>query len=231
MSILELNVGTPVQEINQLHDEIGASARTALDKAIRCGELLTAQREELHHGQWLPWLKENVNFTQRTAWTYMQLFNHREEIKLENASNLAEASRLIFRITEEPEPVIEESTPVQEIETPDTSTQDVNGETPVIEADAVEAPVPRWEKDLHDEPVPPPSPPSTPRPAPKLDNVQAVPPLKENDWRMVDILTQAFFNRLTDSRFHQIDHVRILAHAIDRLRQLRRDLKREHEEG
>ena len=42
-----------VAEITQLHAQILAAARTALDKAIRLGELLTSIKGALKHGEWL----------------------------------------------------------------------------------------------------------------------------------------------------------------------------------
>jgi hypothetical protein len=43
-------------EIKKLHDELMAIARTSIEKAIRIGKLLTEQKSELPHGQFLPWL-------------------------------------------------------------------------------------------------------------------------------------------------------------------------------
>jgi Protein of unknown function (DUF3102) len=54
-------------EINRLHGEICEAARTSIGKAIRIGELLTQTRLTLKHGEWLPWLKENVGFSRQTA--------------------------------------------------------------------------------------------------------------------------------------------------------------------
>lgn len=42
-------------EINALHGEIAAMARTTLGKTIEIGELLTKQKAALKHGEWLPW--------------------------------------------------------------------------------------------------------------------------------------------------------------------------------
>ena len=43
-------------EMGRLHDEIRACVRIMLDNAIRAGELLTAQKAELKHGEWLAWV-------------------------------------------------------------------------------------------------------------------------------------------------------------------------------
>ena len=47
---------TRVAEIVSLHNEIKEFCRTALDRAIRIYELLTAQKEALPHRAFGPWL-------------------------------------------------------------------------------------------------------------------------------------------------------------------------------
>jgi hypothetical protein len=86
---------TPIQEINELHRQIVDAAVTSFEKAIRIGELLTAQRENVAHGGWLPWLKSNVQFTDRTARNYMRVFENRDRLKLESVSDLPSAYRLL----------------------------------------------------------------------------------------------------------------------------------------
>jgi len=54
-------------EIARLHSEILTAARTSLDKAIRIGQLLTEQKAQLKHGEWLPWVKENLPFDARSS--------------------------------------------------------------------------------------------------------------------------------------------------------------------
>ena len=80
-------------EINRLHHEIDNMAITALEKAIRIGELLAEQHARCKHGEWLPWLKANVQFGQATAYNYQRLY--RERGKFTNVVSLAEAYRLL----------------------------------------------------------------------------------------------------------------------------------------
>jgi hypothetical protein len=82
-------------EINRLHGEICDAARTSIEKAIRIGELLTQARSSLKHGEWLPWLKENVGFSRQTADNYWRIFDNRENLKLLNVGNLTDAYRLL----------------------------------------------------------------------------------------------------------------------------------------
>ncbi len=79
--------------IIRLHDEVIGHAKQALEKAIQVGEELTEQKAALGHGQWLPWIKKNLPFSQPTAYRYMRLHEDRE--KLFNVNNLAEAYKLL----------------------------------------------------------------------------------------------------------------------------------------
>lgn len=89
---LQLNL---VQEINRLHSELCGMARTSLEKAIRIGELLTEQKAQLKHGEWLPWVRENIEFSQQTASNYVRLFQNREKLPSVGNLELTEAYRLL----------------------------------------------------------------------------------------------------------------------------------------
>jgi len=82
-------------EIRRLHEEIIGSFRMTLDKAIRVGELLTEQKASLGHGAWLPWIRENCPFAERTARDYMRFWERREELKTASLADLAGARRLL----------------------------------------------------------------------------------------------------------------------------------------
>ena len=45
-----------VQKIIQLHNDVVGS----LKKAMTVGELLTDQKAEMKHGEWLPWVEKNT---------------------------------------------------------------------------------------------------------------------------------------------------------------------------
>ena len=98
-----------MQQINVLHAEILGSLRLSVENAIQIGQLLIEQKAECAHGGWLPWLEKNVKFTARTATNYMRLFEHRDELKSANVSDLAEAyavllSQKLSDQSTEPEP-------------------------------------------------------------------------------------------------------------------------------
>ncbi len=77
-----------VQEITQLHNEIGSHLRMSLEKAIRIGELLVGQKDSMKHGGFMSWIKGKLPFTDRTARNYMRLYRERDQLKTETVSDL-----------------------------------------------------------------------------------------------------------------------------------------------
>jgi len=86
---------TRTDEIIRLHDEVIGALKTSLKKAIRIGELLTDQKESMAHGAFLPWVKEKLPFTDRTARNYMKLHRERDRLKTETVSDLKGAYKLL----------------------------------------------------------------------------------------------------------------------------------------
>lgn len=84
----------PASEISRLHGEIAAAYGMSLDRAIRIGQRLTQQKESLGHGKFLPWVHDHLPFDERTARRYMQLWEHRAELKSDSVSDLTTAYRL-----------------------------------------------------------------------------------------------------------------------------------------
>lgn len=93
MQKIELN---RVDEIKRLHSEILNSLRMSLEKAMKIGELLTEQKENLKHGEFAAWVNDNLPFTDRTARNYMRVYQERDRLKTETVSDLTDAyQRLI----------------------------------------------------------------------------------------------------------------------------------------
>ncbi|MBW8003978.1 MAG: DUF3102 domain-containing protein, partial [Planctomycetes bacterium] len=84
-----------ITEINTLHSEIGGHLKMTLDKAIRIGELLTEQKAGLQHGKWIPWIEENLPFSERSVRDYMRFYDRREELKTAKIADLMDARRLL----------------------------------------------------------------------------------------------------------------------------------------
>jgi hypothetical protein len=89
--------------INAAHEAVQAALKSSIINAMHAGELLIAAKAKLKHGEWLPWLKANFPFTDRTARNYMMLARRRPEVeaKLETDSDLT--LRDLFAETESEE--------------------------------------------------------------------------------------------------------------------------------
>lgn len=78
--IPEDRLPTLAAQINAAHDMASRSAQAAITHAIAVGEGLIEAKALVDHGQWLPWLAENCDFSEDTAQTYMKLARNREQV-------------------------------------------------------------------------------------------------------------------------------------------------------
>jgi len=62
-------------DINTEHRLATNAAKTAIQHAINAGALLNEAKARVKHGEWLPWLQENCELSERTARNYMRLAN------------------------------------------------------------------------------------------------------------------------------------------------------------
>ncbi len=85
-----------VNRINELHRGIEDKLRSSVSDAIEIGRLLTEKKQQLQHGDFLPWLKGNCNFSQDTAERYRKLYTYNNKIR--SVRNLQEAYRQIETI-------------------------------------------------------------------------------------------------------------------------------------
>ena len=63
---------TTVNDINEAHRLARQHAESAVQYAIRCGELLAAKKAELPHGEFGKWVEANCEFSYSSARAYMQ---------------------------------------------------------------------------------------------------------------------------------------------------------------
>ena len=59
--------------IRKNHSEAATSLRLAVLHAITAGEALIEAKKQVKHGEWLPWLSENCEISERAAQGYMRL--------------------------------------------------------------------------------------------------------------------------------------------------------------
>ena len=70
--------------INDAHHLAMRHAGEAVAQAIACGKMLVEAKAKVPHGQWLPWLRQNVTFGERSAQGYMRLANREPDVAHEN---------------------------------------------------------------------------------------------------------------------------------------------------
>jgi hypothetical protein len=101
------------------HDRLGELAATvndeyalmtgdmtrAVKRAIRIGELLSEAKAEVAHGEWIPWVEENLTFGQDMASKYMRLYRKQERVLDFGATSIREAVALLAAPKDEPEDV------------------------------------------------------------------------------------------------------------------------------
>ena len=61
------------QDIRREHEAAQQAFASAVEHAVRCGELLAEAKSQVRHGEWLPWLAENFPASARCAQNYMRL--------------------------------------------------------------------------------------------------------------------------------------------------------------
>jgi N6-adenosine-specific RNA methylase IME4 len=66
--------------INAEHQQVEGALQTSLEHARTAGELLVEAKARCPHGQWLPWLKAAVRFSEATAQRYMQIASRWAEL-------------------------------------------------------------------------------------------------------------------------------------------------------
>src|SRR5262249_60382448 len=59
--------------IRKNHDDALSSLKLAVMHAITAGEALIEAKARVKHGEWLPWLAEHCDLSERTAQGYMRL--------------------------------------------------------------------------------------------------------------------------------------------------------------
>lgn len=86
-------------QIKVLLAELDRTLKMSVEKAIRIGQLLTEQKSDMDHGQFLPWLESNFEMSERTARKYMMLHRYRDKTALN--ADLQEAYQQIEYIERE----------------------------------------------------------------------------------------------------------------------------------
>jgi hypothetical protein len=83
---------------------IHKTARQTAKGIVQIGQWLTEVKERLGHGQWLPWLKGEFGWSERTARNFMQVYSRFKSAKFADLQMDVSALYLIAK-PRTPEPV------------------------------------------------------------------------------------------------------------------------------
>jgi hypothetical protein len=86
-------------EITKLHNIAVFFGNQTLMLAVKCGVLLAKKTDSPSQGQWLPWVKRNLPFTDRTARRYVKVWHNRQTFKEEESHKLT-LRHFYFAITD-----------------------------------------------------------------------------------------------------------------------------------
>lgn len=71
---MKSNLPVPTaKNINEAHRMARSTAESAVEWAVKCGELLKAKKDEVGHGHWESWVEKNCDFTPRSASAYIKV--------------------------------------------------------------------------------------------------------------------------------------------------------------
>lgn len=82
------------RDIEVITEEINFYKRQAGSAILEIGKRLVEAKEQLSHGEWLPWLEKEVEFSERSAQQYMRLW--REYGKSATVADLGSSKALIL---------------------------------------------------------------------------------------------------------------------------------------
>jgi Protein of unknown function (DUF3102) len=77
----QLSLEELAARIKAEYEATRTNIRHALASALRAGELLIAAKARLRHGEWLPWLRDHCDMSERSAQAFMRVGRNREEIE------------------------------------------------------------------------------------------------------------------------------------------------------
>jgi DUF3102 family protein len=72
--------------IRQEHDAVAGALKSSLTHAMGAGDLLLEAKAQIPHGQWLPWLQDYCQVSERMAQRYIRLARNRGVIEAKTTS-------------------------------------------------------------------------------------------------------------------------------------------------
>lgn len=84
-----------VREINAEHGHVETYKHNTIQHAIRCGELLLEMKQRVGHGNWLDWVQEHFEASERTARNYMEIAKSAAVAELRDDTTMRSALRAL----------------------------------------------------------------------------------------------------------------------------------------
>jgi hypothetical protein len=83
------------REINTEHGHVETYKRNTIQHAIRCGEMLLEMKRRVGHGNWLAWVEEHFEASERTARNYMEIAKSAAVADLHDDTTMRSALRAL----------------------------------------------------------------------------------------------------------------------------------------
>jgi hypothetical protein len=84
-----------VREINAEHGHVETYKHNTIQHAIRCGQLLLEMKQRVGHGNWLAWVQEHFEASERTARNYMEVAKSAAVADLQDDTTMRSALRTL----------------------------------------------------------------------------------------------------------------------------------------
>jgi hypothetical protein len=78
------------QRINEKYREVEEMHRSTVEGAIELGGMLIEKKESLAHGEWLPWVKQYFEGSDRHARRFMELYRDRDKLLAGNRTRVSD---------------------------------------------------------------------------------------------------------------------------------------------
>ncbi len=95
------------REINTEHGHVEAYKHNTIQHAIRCGELLLEMKQRVGHGNWLAWVEEHFEASERTARNYMEIAKSAAVADLKDDTTMRSALRALASPSQPKAPKLE----------------------------------------------------------------------------------------------------------------------------
>ncbi len=83
------------RKIKKLYRRLVDYYKLSVSDAIEIGKLLSLQKKELKHGEWIPWVEEILPFSKRSARNYISLYKNRAKLKKARVADLNSAYKVL----------------------------------------------------------------------------------------------------------------------------------------